>query len=211
LIDRGRINPGDLKPEGTLKKARLDDRHFLLAGVSFFLTACLPTTSTSSAVHGSWISPCSPFGSNTSVFITTTAAISNGKMVDTVRAYQDPGCKTLSSTTTISGDITNGETVIANGSGNKINYTISSVSLTPNSPSASSAYNANSYCGFSNWESGTPKDVTGNCNYPARGTVQFNLLKTKGNELSFGDPATGSATSEATRPTLFSNIVYLKQ
>lgn len=168
---------------------------------------CTPTD-----LEGTWSTGCISPGSGSTKTNVTVACLS---VTVTGMMYSDGACATPLFTMTEPYTMAIGDTItVASGSktAKKINQTLNSVTLTPESAAMATTFNNSNptECGLTGWVSGTGKDITGKTcstlgSIPAAGTVSYDIYQidttVTPNKVYFGKTTTGDGKTDATRPT----------
>lgn len=114
-----------------------------------------------------------------------------------------------------------GDDAVISAGAREIDLETAGTTMAPADADAVTYWNSIAYCGYSSWELGVARDVTGmTCDdgvstpdvfYPAGQTTYDIYRVVDGTELLFGTSSSGSRTSDATRPTALSNVPYVRR
>jgi hypothetical protein len=124
------------------------------------------------------------------------------------RFYSDSGCASLSHRATLNGTYSM--------SGQNIDLTTTTSSMTMLTAAQVTIANNTAYCGFTNWVINVAKDVTGlDCgdwSFNPAGMTFYDIWKVEGNFFYMGaSDYTYDGLTPATRPITFSSSPYIKQ
>lgn len=181
----------------------------ILIGTTFLISACMDTSTKSnkSELEGSWSQGCIIDGNDYNKDVLT---FSGNKLTSDSSKFSDSGCLNNLRTFKVQGTFSIGENlVLDNVTGNKFDFTISTISMQFNNDGDVSQNNSNASCGITTWTKGVAVDVTG-CSDMGNintGDVWKDGYHLNGNNLYLGV----SDGDDSTYPTAWDNTSLVKQ
>jgi len=147
------------------------------------------TNSTTTELEGNWKTSCYLDSDNNHYYI-STISVTGANLEIKDEAHHDSSCNTDDYNAVMSfSSLSIGEEVTypSGATGHKFTMNYASIKYTPESAAEVSVLNTNSYCGYSNWDLNTEKDLTAcfSSTIPAN-KIFLNIYKLVGNNLYLG-------------------------
>ena len=171
------------------------------------------TTTNTTELEGTWITSCYLETDNSSYYIDTISVTGTDLSIKS-ESHEDSGCNTDNGTAVATFNflsIGDEVTFSSGATGHKFTINLSSFTYTPETTSIVSSLNTESFCGYSDWELNSEKDITGktcgSITVPVANTTYLGLYKLVGNNLFLG-----TLNTTGSYPTTVSTaITYVKQ
>lgn len=179
-------------------------KSLLICLLAFSLTACIleDESSDQTFLEGSWADTCADYDEQSRVFGYPVVTYSGDKVTVIANTYSDSDCQTLRSAGRFEGTVEIGSNVILPESGLEVTQLLTTYTLytlTPLNQDAVDAYNADEFCGFTDWAMNSSKDLLSCFLGDVGGNPVKQIVLLDGNTLDFGDTEYLSADGFPTR------------